>query len=426
MRSTFAARRKAKRIGQDEDDGDGEQEANASATASEGEQEQTPNVKRLPIASSGSAKPKKKSSLRLSFGPGETGPTKVGTGTAEIFTPKKSNLSRQAIEKNAIRKSLAHSIGSDRLPIRGGDADDRPSYSKDYILELKSSTPSKPITTDSLSADENEEEKAIDVVAKFGRIGEALESTSIPTEAEIREKKQRRARLAHEPDFVSLSDDDERNEISLLPRRKKAESRLVREDEDFGEGFDEFVEDGRISLGKKAEREQERRRRTEMQGMIEEAENDSDDRSDESETERNAAYDAAQTRAGTYASTKESNSRPPRPKTPPKITPLPSLTATLGRLQAALSSMESRRMQKARAMEDLQHQMAEVMAREVEIQALLKAAGENYERLRADVGSENTNGTPFRYDHNGVRDQITVTRGLDTFGDDPIPAPSVA
>ena len=344
------------------------------------------------------------------------------TGTAEVFTPKKSNLSRQAMEKNAVRKSLAHSLGSDRLPIRVGDADDRPSYSKDYILELKSSTPSTPKVTESLSAEENEAEKAIDVVSKFGHLDEVRDNALIPTEAEIREKKQRRARLAQEQDFVSLSDDDERDQISLLPRRKKEESRLVREDEDFGEGFDEFVEDGKISLGKKAEREQSRRRRTEMQGMIEDAENVSGDDSDDSETERNAAYEAAQTRAGTYASTKETNGRVARPKTPPKITPLPSLTATLCLLQVALNNIESQRMQKAKAMDDLRHQKAEVAAREVEIQALLKTAGESYEELRADAGANVSDGTAS----NGGADPLILGRGLESLGNTPIPPSSVA
>ncbi|KAI9698424.1 MAG: hypothetical protein M1836_004004 [Candelina mexicana] len=425
MRSSFATRRKARRIGQDEADDDGEQEAKASTTASEGEQEQTLVVKRPSMASSGSSKPKKKSSLRLSFGPGETGTTEIVTEKSDIFTPKKSNLSRQAIEKNAIRKSLAHSLGSDRLPIRAGDADGRPSYSKDYLLELKSSTPSTPKNTASLSAEEDEAEKAIDVVAKFGHPEEAPENALIPTEVEIREKKQRRARLAHEQDFVSLSDDDERDEISLLPRRKKAESRLVREDEDFGEGFDEFVEDGKISLGKKAEREQNRRRRMEMQGMIEEAENGSEDDSEDSETERNAAYEAAQTRAGTYASTNETNNRAARPKTPPKITPLPSLTATLGRLQAALGSVESQRLQKARALEDLQRQKAEIAAREVEIQALLKVAGENYEGLRADVNSNGVNGRALTYAQSRGGGPMNLSRGLESIGSTPIPPSSV-
>ncbi len=339
----------------------------------------------------------------------------AGDGS-EVFTPKKSNLSRQAIEKNALRKTLASSISSEHLPIRSGQTDDRPSYSKDYLDELRSSTPSTPKDLASLSADEDDTAKAVDIAAKFGTDLVSREDGVIPTEAEIKEKKERRARLGKEQEFISLDDEDGGNEISLLPRRKKEETRLVREDEDLGEGFDEFVEDGRISLGKKAEREQKRRHRAEMQDMINEAEGSSDEDSDDSEVERKGAYEAAQTRAGMDGLHKGHHQRPTRPRTPPRITPLPSLSSCLERLQSALSTMEHNKMQNVKKMEDLQHQKAQIAAREVEIQQLLKTTGETYEKLRAEAGlGGGLNGSLLA---NGeLTDHVIVNRGLESFGD---------
>ena len=343
----------------------------------------------------------------------------AGDGT-EVFTPRKSNLSRKAIEKNALRKSLAASLSSEHLPIRSGQTDDRPSYSKDYLDELRSSTPSTPKDLASLSADEDDTSQAVDVVAKFGTELARREDGLIPTEAEIKEKKQRRARLAKEQEYISLDDGDPSNEISLLPRKKKAETRLVREDEDLGEGFDEFVEDGRISLGKKAERDQKRRHRAEMRDMIEEAEGTSDEDSDDSEAERKGAYEAAQTRAGMDGlHNGDAQQRPTRPRTPPRITPLPSLSSCLDRLQAALSAVEYGKMQNVKKMEDLQHQKAQIAAREVEIQQLLQDAGATYEKLRAEAGLSAGLNEPLLADGK-FSDHVVVNRGLESFGESPI------
>ena len=192
-----------------------------------------------------------------------------GDSAPAVFTPKKSNLSRQAVEKNALRKTLAANISSEHLPLR--QTEDRPSYSADALNELKISTPSTPKDLRSLSDIEPEENKALDLAAKFGSDLLVYDSNSaIPTDAEIREKKERRARLAKEQDFINLDDNDAEmddedsdGERSLLPyaklKPKKEETRLVRDDEDIAEGFDEFVSDGRIALGKKAEREQKKR-----------------------------------------------------------------------------------------------------------------------------------------------------------------------
>lgn len=346
------------------------------------------------------------------------------SSTSAVFTPKKSNLSRQAVEKNALRKALASSLSSEHLPYR--QTDDRPSYSIDHLNELKNSTPSTPKDLKSLTETEDPETKTLDLAAKFGSTLAMYQDGIIPTDAEIREKKERRARLAKEEEFIKLSDDDNDsdNETSLPSRKQKSETRLVRDDEEIAEGFDEFVEDGRIALGRKAEREQRRRHEAEMRQLIQEAEGSSGNDTDDSEAERRAAYEVAQTRAGMDGLKQNggTGSQPRRPRTPPKITPLPSLSACLERLRANLSDMQNSRMQKVRRMEELQKEKSDIKTREVEIQELLKEAGEKYEKLRAEMGisGDHNVGTNVRM---LIKDE-TPSRGLENLGDVPMESPT--
>ena len=362
--------------------------------------EHTSTVTRPSIASRGSSKIKKRPSARVSFGLGGTSMTEDDdSGGSVVFTPKKSNLSRQAIEKNALRKSIANNLSSEHLPFR--QTEDRPSYSADHLNELKTSTPSTPKDLRSQSDINEGFGKALDLASKFGSdLAFQDSSSSIPTDAEIREKKERRARLAKEQDFISLSDEDAQEqedsdgERSLLPyakqksSKKEEETRLVRDDEDIAEGFDEFVSDGRIALGRKAEREQKKQQEAAMRDLINEAEggNDSADSEDDSEAERHAAYEAAQTRKGMDGLRRDEHStRPRRPKTPPRITPLPTLAGCLEKLKERLAGMEYARMQKVRRLEEIKKEKEDIRVREEEIQQLLKETGERYEKLRQEA-----------------------------------------
>ncbi|KAL4888183.1 nineteen complex-related protein 2-domain-containing protein [Aspergillus ambiguus] len=365
MSSKFANRRKPRKIGGDEEDG--------------GEEDLGPVVKRPP------SKSKQKSKL-LSFGQGETSMAEDGQ-ESEVVIPKRRGLGgRTLLEKSAMQRSLTPS--GNHLPLRVGPDQDRPSYNKEYLKELRDSTPSTPKTftddnkemTDKEGSDRG---KTVDVAAKFGEVMTVSAPSVIPSEAEIREKKERRARLAKEQkytstaeDFISLADDA----VSDDEQQDVKETRLLRDDEDFAEGFDEYVEDGRISLGRKAEREQARKRRDEMRELIDDAEGLSDD--EDSDLEEKAAYEAAQARAAMGKSGKDTD----RPKTPPKMTSLPRLSSCLDRLRTTLAVMEQSKSQIINRMEELRKEKADIAVREVEIQALIKEAGDNYEKLKQEAG----------------------------------------
>ncbi|KAL8998212.1 MAG: hypothetical protein Q9169_002697 [Polycauliona sp. 2 TL-2023] len=382
MASPFAARRKAKIIVQDEAD---------DATSRSRGDEQNNGLANFENASSprSSSKVRKKASSRISFGPGSTSMVEDDEQSSSVFKAKKSKLSRQAIEKNALRKSTGASLAAESTPFR--QTDDRPSYNAEYLNELKTSTPSTPRD---LTPTTTEEGQALDLAAKFGSDLSVYESSAIPTNAEIREKKQRRARLAKEEEYINLhgseSSDDDRNEITLRDEKQHPETRLIRDDEDVMEGFDELVDDGRIALGRKAEREQKRKRKSDMAALIDEAEGGSSSaESDDSEVERRRAYEAAQTRAGMDGLHKdEEYDQPQRPRTPPRITPLPTLNGCLEKLQANLNKMQYERMIRAKKLEDVRREKQELAEREVEIQRLLNEAGENYAKLQNQIGEQ--------------------------------------
>ncbi|CAI7654864.1 unnamed protein product [Penicillium viridicatum] len=365
MSSKFGNRRKPRKVGGDDEENDG-------GAAPE------PVVKR-PAA----FKPKQKSKLQLSFG-AETS-MNDGDGESEVVIPKRHGLGRKAMERSA---GVLPSVSSEILSARFGQDPNRPTYNHDYLKELRDSTPSTPKTTT-----DDETSKAVDVAAKFGEIMTLPGKAHIPSEAEIREKKARRARLAmedgaEEDEFISLDvnnadNTDDWDAVLRLRREKEVQkdTRLVRDDEDFAEGFEEFfTEDGKMALGRKAEREKKRKDREAMRDLIEDAEGISDE--DDSDLEEKAAYEAAQVHA---AMGHGKSAGIDRPKTPPKVTSLPRLASSFERLRTSLASMEVLKTQMISRMEELRKEKADIALREVEIQGMIKEAGDNYERLKKDA-----------------------------------------
>lgn len=351
-----------------------------------------------------STKSRKSSGLRTSFGPSHFASEDDGD-TSSLVTPKRTNLSRLAIQRNAEKRTASD------LPLRAGrdEEDDRPSYSKDYLQELKQSTPSTPKDLASLSATSTDVEdlesnpsQALDIASKFGaNLSRYRPPTAIPTDSEIKEKKERRARLAKEGEFISLDDEeadddeedldenvtrDDTGRLILKPKEKYAETRLIREDEDMLEGFDDFTTDGKINFGRKAEREAAERRKLEMASMIADAEGQSEASSgDDSDAERNAAFEVAQTRHGTYASRDTQGEESARPQTPPRIVPLPQLDAVVDRLRKRLQEMQTTRTGKMKGMQALRDEKTNIGEEEVRVQSALKDTGERYQKLREEI-----------------------------------------
>lgn len=362
-----------------------------------------PTVIRPSTARTGSNKLRKKaSSSRLSFGAGPSEDASAPTPTTPKKNPTTATLTQRATENSA---SLhASSPGSRSLPTRtfGADREEqRPSYSREYLEELQSSTPNTPAKLDQhstfrdddevMALDADELEGAVFVPAADLSLSTPGTGTArhIPTAAEIREKKERRARLAKEGDAYR-SDDDNEDFISLLPSKKKDSStRLIAEDEDLGEGYDEFVEDGRLELGRSGASAARRRQRAEMAELIMAGEGDGSDGEggdSDSDAERKAAYEEAQTRAAMEGLRVVSGGGDDDALMSgvgriviPRMRPLPELGASLARMRALVGDMEAQVTAKRARIEAVEREKGEILAREAEVQEVLNQAGMKYQ-----------------------------------------------
>ncbi|KAL2022101.1 hypothetical protein VTK56DRAFT_6145 [Thermocarpiscus australiensis] len=434
------------------DDDDDSQTGSGSAPAStarddEDEDPSAPVVIRPAIGRSGSTRKKKQPGIpssRLSFGPSEGGADEADAAASagsKSLPPNKS-LSQQTLEKNALRRSASMQNPPGNLPMRFGGQEERPRYSKEYLEELQSSTPNTPQDLSSLQIHDDGDEMELDPSELEGALvvpstdlttretGPTAAPTRILSEAEIRERKERRARLAKEAEFISLEggSDDEAGQVHF-PRTKKKESRLVPEDEDLGEGFDEFVSDGGLALGRKAEREAARRHRQEMAELINAAEDGSEDESD-SEAERRAAYEAAQRRAGLDGLPREDRDfdtdTAVGPDAIPRMKPLPKLEEVLQRMRDIVQGLEDEVTKKRARIESLEKEKEEILAREKEVQEILNQAGAKYQAIVGGAGgaagdmAKLASQSPLRTMPPGIVGEIPMERGLENFGATPV------
>lgn len=371
-------------------------------------------------------KNKKRSSLRISFGPGDVENEGEDSSDSAVITPKKTNLSRIAIQKNATLRTASPLVSEISRPSLD---EDRPSYSKDVLAELRNSTPSTPKDLSTAPSDEDELAlQELDIVAKFGPSATLSQSrpSAIPTDAEIQEKKARRARLAQgynakdpaaarEDDDWDMQDDDEfrtnRNEITLRHKDKYDETRLVRDDEDIAEGFEEYVEDGNIALGRKAKRAARKKRRADMASLIAAAEGSEED-SDDSDAERIAAYEAAQTRAGTFGKRGQEDRDY---REPPKAQPIPDLKEIIAKLEGDVAAKVARKQAVLKQLQEIYEEKTLIAVRQQYIQEQLEKTGEEYEKLRLAAGMPSL---PAK----GSDAPKQIERGLDSLGTTPVPA----
>lgn len=403
-----------------EDATDDNKSAAAPAARVEAEDEEDEgNVVVRPAISRAGSKKKRKPASRLSFGVrADDEEDGADAGGPDVATAKKKS------EGSGLKKV----ISLKDLAMRSREDDDRPRYSKEYLDELQSSTPNTPRppshsdvppeAEDEMSLDASELEGAV-IVEDPSSAPAAPSSTSAPrilTASEIQEKKDRRARRAHE-DFISLSDEDE--EDASARRKKKDDGRLARDDENIYEGFEEFVEDGDVALGRRAEREARRRKRAEMASLIAEAEGNSDEESDESEAERRAAFEAAQSRAG-MDGLKRPTRDPGEPAPKPRLTPLPTMAECLRSLQETLAAKKAELEARSRKVAELRVEREEIRNREAEVQRLVDEAGEKYKAAVAGAGGnvgalESAESPAVRVPANGSA-EFAAERGLESFG----------
>jgi len=387
----------------------------------ESSESESPVVKKpLPKKTPANVRPKPKAPSRLSFG---------GAGDAADeengFTLKKSALSRRAMERSAAKKSLG-AVGMEKLMI--APEQERVSYSKEYLAELKSAqmvaTAATEEEEEAVMVDVGEDDAAIADLdgAVVVQTGESS-GTQIMDEGLVRvmkARRQERAAAAKAGDYISLHDDDDGGggEIMLRPKKKK-ESRLVARD-DFAddEEIANYVDDAERMLltnSKSARREQERRRKQMIRETIAEAEGADDDVDGDSDVSRDSLveeWERDQIRKGAFttehAAAGLEGELEALARNPPTATQLPDIKDVVARLGATLKAMEIRKSSTERQIEMLIQEKKEIKEREEMVQTRLKEAGEQYEKLKKETNI------------GGAGPEGVVDRGLESFGNTPI------
>ncbi|KDR82497.1 hypothetical protein GALMADRAFT_134104 [Galerina marginata CBS 339.88] len=308
-----------------------------------------------------------KTKSRLSFGGDEE-----QDGDEEVFKVKKSSLSR----KMALGTHPA--IVPPTLDQATISVNDSPKYDAAYLRELKASTPTarppQPSEIDPYDADMSMDFGEVSVQSIDMDIEETM--SFIPSESSIQVAKEKRERLrktqaSGEDDFISLSvaRHDE------VPQGPHPESRLVREEDELGEGDDEFAEytsaQERIALGKKSRKKEASQRRDAMKEMIADA---------EEEDEETVEWEQEQLRRGGHRTPEPSSSAKVKqvykPAPIPLAAPVPSLGPAVSRLSEQLARLTTSHAENSASLTSLAQEHLELDEREKDMREMVEKAEE--------------------------------------------------
>lgn len=322
------------------------------------------SVEESPIALASRLKNKAKRTKpksTLSFGGDEE------AGDGEVFQVKKSNLSQKLSLNAHPANVLPASLDQATITPRSNGA---PIYDQAYLSQLKASTPSSrraPVAEGydaDISMDPGETsigatEISVDV------------DTVIPSESSILSAKQRRERMrthGTEDDFISLSV----TKRDTVPQGPHPESRLMREEDELGEGDDEYAEytsaQERIALGKKSKKLEASKRKDTMQEMIADA---------DEEDEETIEWEREQLRrGGPFTTPHEASSAKEvyKPAAIPTSTTIPSLGPAMDRLSQSLSAMTTSHSTNVKAAASLVDEREQLDVREAELRKMIAKA----------------------------------------------------
>ncbi|KAG8743383.1 hypothetical protein FRC12_015064 [Ceratobasidium sp. 428] len=214
-------------------------------------------------------KSKQKARAKLSFGQDEE--------DGSEGTPKRQESGRKSKLANPAALRMPDSLEQASISRTSSG----PVYDKAYLDELKAATLSAPTpaTQDVEMTLDIEEADGAMVVDNELDAGDVFDRrpTEIPMSSAVLEAKKKRERMrvtgntAPSDDFISLS--VTRRDDMEVDQGPHPESRLMREEDDLGEGDDDDAEytgaQERIALGKKGRKEAERQRKAGMIEMIE-------------------------------------------------------------------------------------------------------------------------------------------------------------
>ncbi|KAH8928730.1 hypothetical protein BT69DRAFT_1329362 [Atractiella rhizophila] len=298
--------------------------------------------------------------------------SKKGAGAAGAGAKKKSfglSFGDDVEEENAAAPAIKTSLDSRRL--RRPDATavsappetldqasistlaaSRPTYNAEYLASLKASTATRPPTEHS-GATTGLAGEGYDALtqSKFATYVPAESETSIPTTSHIASIKEKRRALqasgvsSSAAEYISL--DVARPVVPGL----HGESRLVREEDELGEGDDDVAEytgaNERVALGRKARRRAEESRRRGIEEMILDAEEDGE------EDEEMRVWEEEQARRGGEHGRREEGRMGWEPLPIPEQQEVISVQAVMDRLNGQLGKYQDEEKELAKNLEKL-------------------------------------------------------------------------
>ncbi|KAF8606883.1 GCFC-domain-containing protein [Ceratobasidium sp. AG-I] len=317
-------------------------------------------------------KARAKPQAKLSFGQDEE-------DGSDAPTPKRQESGRKSKLANPAAMRMPDSLEQASI----SRTTSAPVYNKAYLDELKAATLSAPVVPTpnsqdaemTLSIDEMDGAMVVDNDVDVGDVFDTR-PTEIPMSSAVIEAKKKRERMratgktAPEDDFISLS--MTRREDMDVDQGPHPESRLMREDDDLGEGDDDDAEytgaQERIALGKKGRKEAERQRKAGMIEMIEDVEED----------EETQAWELAQVRRGgnnnRTAVVEEKQVYKAHPI--PTQTPVPTLDPAMLRLTQALTKLTTSHAGNTKSLIALGEEHASLEQQEARLRLLVTEAEE--------------------------------------------------
>ncbi|KAI6039350.1 GCFC-domain-containing protein, partial [Pisolithus marmoratus] len=305
-----------------------------------------------------------KAKSKLSFGGGD----EDGDAEAETFQLKKSNLSRK-LTLGAHPSALPDTLDQATIGTRSNGA---PVYDAAHLSELKASMQyTRPPLPDHDAYDADVSMSVEDRTIMSLDTPDPS-SVSIPTQSYIqsaREKRERLRAVGPEQDYISLAVTT-RIDAYQGPH---PESRLMREEDDLGEGDDEYAQytsaQERIALGKKSRKIEARKRKDAMQEMIADAD-DEDEETIEWEREqlRRGGLDPFAKADG--ASEKQVY----KPAPIPPSTNLPELGPAIERLAQSLAALQASHASNVNAVASFSDEQEQLDNRETELRDMVAQA----------------------------------------------------
>ncbi|KAK4050995.1 hypothetical protein OIV83_003124 [Microbotryomycetes sp. JL201] len=192
----------------------------------------------------------------------------------------------------------------------------------------------------------------------------------IPSSAAIAEARKKRELLrtsGAQSSSAATTTQDDYISLQVGFAHKGGDSRLVREDDEIGDGDDDMAEftgaQDKVPLGKKANKEAAQRLKSGMIDMIDEAEDD--DADEETREWEQAQIKRGEQRYETLDNTSTKRTYIPAPI--PRSAPLPSIDAVTARLSDALSTLESAHSMDSAALVHFEREKVELDEQEQEL-----------------------------------------------------------